>query len=48
MLEGKVGQAWLTTSSVLINFINIAKRRNFSATSQASDVQTTRYGNWNK
>ena len=35
-------------STILINFVNIAERRNFSATSQASDVQTTRYGNWNE
>ena len=29
----------------VLNFINIAERRSFSATLQASGVQTTRYDN---
>ena len=38
MLLGKGGSGVALHILILLNFMNIAKRRNFSATSQASDV----------
>ena len=37
----RVGRGFTNSYTVLLNFINIAKRRSFSATSQASDVHCT-------
>ena len=38
MLVGERGSGVASHILILLNFMNIAKRRNFSATSQASDV----------